>query len=147
MRNTLGLPLISLGIAGILIVLVLITHGIGSHPLNELEIGAAAFALGLLIFGIQGLISVLLEGEELHPGRVAPRLTNLLSVAIVSSSFVLLLVGFALTYGLTADWSPITLGLLAGAGCLILAFLLIGYKEAFLGDEASFDRRDDGVPW
>ena len=76
-----------------------------------------------------------------------PHLTNPLSWSIVTVSFVLLLDGIALAYGLAADWSPIALGLLAGAGCLILAFLLVGYKEAFIGDEASFDRRDDGVPW
>ena len=39
MRNTLGLPLVSLAIAAILIVVILLTHGIGDHPLNELEIG------------------------------------------------------------------------------------------------------------
>lgn len=147
MRNTLGLPLVSLAIAAVFIVIVLLTHGIGSHPLNELEIGAVAGALGLIIFGIQGLISVWVEGEELTPGRVAPHLTDQLSWSIVGVSFVLLLDGIALSYGLVADWGPISIGLLAGLGCLILAFLLIGYKEAFLGDEASFDRRDDGVPW
>ena len=147
MRNTLGLPLVSLAIAAILIVVILLTHGIGDHPLNELEIGGTAAALGLIIFGIQGLISVWVEGEELKPGRVPPHLTDLLSWSIVTVSFVLLLDGIALAYGLASDWSPIALGLLAGAGCLILAFLLVGYKEAFIGDEASFDRRDDGVPW
>ena len=39
------------------------------------------------------------------------------------------------------------LGIAAGAGCMSLAVLLIFYKEAFLGDEARFDDREDGIPW
>ena len=38
-------------------------------------------------------------------------------------------------------------GVAAGAGCVFLATLLVCYKEAFLGDEARFDDREDGVPW
>lgn len=147
MRNTLGLPVASLVLAAALAGLVLLTHGIDDHPLNELELGATAGALGLIIYGIQGLISVWVEGKELRPGRVPPHLTDVLSWSIVGISFVLLLVAIALTFGLVSDWGPIALGLLAGTGCLILAFLLVAYKEAFLGDEASFDRRDDGIPW
>lgn len=115
--------------------------------LTELEIGLTAIAFTLAIFGIQGLISVLLEGRRLLPGRVRPRLTNPLSVAIVV--FALLLFGIAifLGIGIVRGWGPLALGTLAGLGCLDLALLLIFYKEAFIGDEACFDERNDGVPW
>ena len=54
-------------------------------PLSELEIGLATWAFVLGIFGAQGLISILLEGAELRPGRTAPRLTRLLTWAIVGA--------------------------------------------------------------
>lgn len=147
MRNTTGLPFVSLILAAILIVVVLITHGIGDDPLTELELGATAAAVAFIIYGAQGLISVVLEGTELRPGRRPPHLTGPLTTWTVVLSFVLLLDAITLAFGVAADWGPIGLGFLAGGGCLILAFLLVGYKEAFLGEEARFDQRDDGVPW
>jgi hypothetical protein len=131
--------------AVVLAVIVWLTHGEG--PLTELELGGIAWSIGLAIFGLQGLLSVLVEGQELHPGRVRPRLTEPLSVAIVVFALALCGTAVALAWGLTGDWSPEALGWLAGAGCLILAVILIFYKEAFVGDEACFDERDDGVPW
>lgn len=116
-------------------------------PLTELEIGLTAIAFTLAIFGIQGVISVLVEGRRLRPGRVRPRLTNPLSVAIVLFSLVLFALAVLLGIGIVRGWSATLLGALAGLGCLDLALLLIFYKEAFLGDEASFDKRNDGVPW
>ena len=59
-------------------------------PLSELQLGAVAGALTLGVFGIQGLISVLLEGRELRPGMAPPHLTNPLSAAIVIVSILLL---------------------------------------------------------
>lgn len=115
--------------------------------LTELEIGMVAIGFTSAIFGIQGLISVLLEGRELHPGIVRPRLTDPLSIAIVVGSVVLLGIGIALAYGIVTDWGAIVLGALAGSGALILSGLLVFYKEAFVGDEACFDKREDGVPW
>lgn len=117
------------------------------QALTELEIGFVALAFTLVIFGVQGLISVLLEGRELHVGRVRPRLTNFLSVAIVVFSLALFSLSVALGIGIIRDWSPRAIGTLAGLGAIDLAILLIFYKEAFVGDEACFDERDDGVPW
>jgi hypothetical protein len=115
--------------------------------LTEAEIGMVAVGFTAVIFGIQGLISVLLEGRRLHVGIVRPRLTDPLSAAIVVGSVLLLLISVALAYGIVTDWGPILLGTLAGAGALILSGLLVFYKEAFVGDEACFDEREDGVPW
>lgn len=119
----------------------------GIFHLNELEIMFVIAAFALVIFGLQGLISVLLEGRRLHPGIVRPRLTDPLSLAIVGFSLLLLALSIALGYGLIQDWDPEIIGIFAGGGCIVLAALLIFYKEAFVGDEACFDERDDGVPW
>lgn len=117
------------------------------EALNELEIGFVGIALTLVIFAVIGLISVLLEGRELHPGRVQPRLTDPLSVAIVIFSGLLFAIAVFLGIGIAQGWRPQLVGLLAGLGSLDLALLLVFYKEGFVGSEARFDDRDDGVPW
>ena len=151
MDNSPRLPIVSLLLAialgGATLASYLIRDDEGVPNLSELEIGMAAIAFTLGIFGIQGLISVLLEGRRLHPGIVRPRLTDPLSTAIVVFSVVLLGVSVWLGFGIVSDWSPIVLGAAAGTGCIVLALLLVFYKEAFVGDEACFDQREDGVPW
>src|SRR5215218_1587086 len=116
-------------------------------PLSELQLGAVGGALTFAVFGIQGLISVLLEGRELHPGMAPPHLTNPLSAAIVIVSIFLFLDALLLSYGIVVGWGTVVLGVGSGAGCVFLAALLVFYKEAFLGDAAHFDDREDGVPW
>jgi len=116
-------------------------------PLSELQLGAVGGAVTLAIFGIQGLISVLLEGRELRPGMAPPHLTNPLSAAIVIVSILLFGDALLLGYGIVMGWGTAELGIAAGVGCICLATLFVCYKEAFLGDEARFDDREDGVPW
>ncbi|MDP9366200.1 MAG: hypothetical protein M3Q10_18595 [Chloroflexota bacterium] len=151
MDNSPRLPTVSILLAiglGLITGASFLSREVGDVPfLSEAEIGMVAIGFTLAIFGVQGLISVLLEGRQLHPGIVRPRLTDPLSIAIIVSSVVLFGIAVALAYGIVLDWSPIALGLVAGAGCLILAMLLVFYKEAFVGDEACFDDREDGVPW
>ena len=89
-------------------------------PLSEIEIGFVGVALTLVIFAVIGLNSVLLEGYRLEPGRVLPRLTNPLSVAIVILALLLLAISVALGIGITQGWGPAALGLLAGAGSMTL---------------------------
>jgi hypothetical protein len=117
------------------------------QSLSELEIGFIGFALTLLIFAVQGFISVLLEGRELRPGRVRPRLTNPLSVAIVIFSGLLLVIAVFLGIGIAQEWQPYLIGTLAGLGSIDLALLLVFYKEGFVGNYARFDDREDGTPW
>jgi peptidoglycan/LPS O-acetylase OafA/YrhL len=133
MRNSPRLPAVALVAAVALAGIVWLTHGNG--PLTELELGGIAWSIGLV------------EGQELHPGRVRPRLTGPLSVGIVVLALALVGTAVALAWGLTGNWGPEALGWVAGAGCLILAVMLVLYKEGFVGDEASFDEREDGVPW
>jgi hypothetical protein len=147
MRNTSGLPIVSLVIAALLLASVAIHQEFRFEHLNVIELGALAAVVGLLIYGIQGLISVAVDGEELKPGTTPPHLTDALSDGIVIISALLIMNGLTLAYGLADNWGTVWIGLLAGLGCILLAFMLVAYKEAFLGEEARFDRRDDGVPW
>lgn len=147
MRNSLTLPTATLVAALALGLYVGFNAGRSDGPLTELQLGGIALAVSLSIFGLQGLISVLVEGQELQPGRVPARLTGLLSAAIVLLSLVLFAVAVALAYGIADEWRIEIVGTLAGIGSVLLALLLVFYKEAFIGDEACFDNREDGVPW
>jgi hypothetical protein len=144
--NSARLPIVSLILASVLAIAAAIDSG-QQLPLSELQLGAVAGALTLGVFGVQGLISVLLEGRELRPGMAPPHLTNPLSAAIVIVSILLFGDALLLGYGIVIGWGTAALGVAAGAGCVFLATLLVCYKEAFLGDEARFDDREDGVPW
>jgi len=115
-------------------------------PLSELDIGLAAWAFVLGLFGAQGLISILLEGAELRPGVTAPRLTLPLTWAIALLA-ALLALAFLLGGAILTGQPVSVVGLTAGASCLVLALLLVAYKEAFVGDEARLDPRKDGMPW
>src|SRR5689334_7513884 len=101
MRNAPRLPLLSLYLAAGITILLLITtrHG-GRFPLTEVELGLVAGALTLAVYGLQGLISIAVEGIELTPGRRAPMLTGPLSAAIVLCSIALFAVAIALSWGI-----------------------------------------------
>ena len=148
MRNS---PLLPLGSLLLAVILVIATLAAGDPadllPLTELQLGAIGAALTLAVFGIQGLLSITLEGQELHPGQSTPRLTQVLSTAIVITELLLLIDAVLLGYGIVTGGDTTSLGVMAGIGCLLLAVLLLFYKEAFLGDEARFDDREDGIPW
>lgn len=147
MRNSWGLPIVGLIASAVLAIIVMGSHGFNSDHLSEIELGAVAGSLCLFIFGIQGVASVLIDGQELRPGKRDPHLTGPLTIGIVIVSMMLLAVTVALGYALTSNYGVGTIGLLAGAGCFLVAALLVGYKEALIGEEGRFDRRDDGVPW
>jgi nitroreductase len=146
-RNSPLLPGVALVLAVALALAAISANPGQLIPLTELQLGALGGALAFAVFGVQGLISVLLEGRELRPGAAAPQLTNPLSAAIVVVSLLLFADAVFLGYGIVTGWDTARLGVAAGAGCVFLAALLIFYKEAFLGDEARFDDREDGIPW
>ena len=148
MKNSPRLPLVSLLLAvGLTIAVAITVDSANPIPLSELQLGALGGGLTLAVFGLQGLLSVKSEGQELRPGVVPPTLTNPLSVAIAALSLLLFADALLLGYGIVTGWGTPRVGLAAGVGCLLLAALLFLYKEAFLGDEARFDNREDGIPW
>ncbi|HEU5431762.1 MAG TPA: hypothetical protein VFU81_08870 [Thermomicrobiales bacterium] len=148
MRNGPTLPLVALAVAiGLAILVIAWRAGQPGGPLSELAIGGVAIALTLAIYGIQGLLSVLLEGETLTPGRTPPRLTGPLSAGIVIAAALLLADAIALGWSLVNGAATAAIGVFAAIGCGLLALVLVFYKEGFVGDEAGFDNRNDGIPW
>jgi hypothetical protein len=150
MQNSPGLPVLALVGALVLgaITLISVTAGIGADPaLTELQIGATAWALALAIFGVTGVISILVEGQQLTPGTIQPHMTNALSAAIAGGSMLLVMLAGETGFAIVARQSTAVIGFAAGAACLDLGLLLILYKEAFVGHEARLESRDDGIPW
>jgi len=60
---------------------------------------------------------------------------------------VLFVIAITLGVGIALQWSVRVIGSLAGVGAIVLALMLAPYKEGFVGSEAHFDDRNDGVPW
>ena len=147
MTNSPRLPLWSLILAVVLAAATVAFARGDLEPLSELQLGALAGAITFAVFGVQGLISVGLEGQELRPGVTPPHLTDQLSQAILVVSLLLFVDSVVLGFGIVNGWNTTFVGVAAGLGCLLLAALLIFYKEAFVGNEARFDEREDGIPW
>jgi hypothetical protein len=130
------------------VTLVSVTAGIGGGlALTELQIGATAWALALAIFGVTGIVSVLVEGRQLIPGTIQPRGSNIWSAAIVGGSLLLFVLAGATALAIVTGQPTAVIGAAAGVACLDLSLLSISYKEALVGREAHLDSRHDGIPW
>ena len=150
MQNSPGIPLAAFVAAIILAgaTIVSVMAGVGGDPaLNELQIGAAAWALTLAIFAVQGIVSIVLEGRQLLVGTIGPHLTNPLSAAVAALSVLLLILAVLTGLAIVSGQPTTVVGTAAGAGCLDLGLLLLLYKEASVGHEAHLEPRQDGIPW
>ena len=150
MQNSPAIPLAAFAVAIVLAgaTIFSVMAGVGGDlALNELQIGATAWAATLAMFGAQGIVSIVLEGRQLFLGTVAPRLTNPLSAAIAACATLLLILAGATGLVIVAGQPTAIVGTAAGAGCLDLGLLLLFYKEAFVGHEAHLEPRQDGIPW
>ena len=150
MQNSPGIPLAAFVVAIVLAGATIgsVMAGVGGDPaLNELQIGAAAWAVTLAMFGAQGIVSIVLEGRQVFPGSIKPRLSNPLSAAIAVLSAVLFVLAGVTGFAIVSGQSTALIGTAAGAGCLDLGLLLLLYKEAFVGHEAHLEPRHDGIPW
>jgi len=150
MQNSPGIPLAALvaAIALAIITTLSVIAGIGGGiALNELQLGATAWALALGIYGVQGIVSIVVEGRQVSPGVIKPRLNNPLSVVIAALSVLLFVLAGVTGFAIVSGQSTALIGTAAGIGCLDLGLLLLFYKEAFIGHEAHLDLRQDGVPW
>jgi hypothetical protein len=149
-QNSPSIPIAAFVVALILVVATVVSSltGLGGQPaLTELQIGFVAWAFMLVVFAVQGAISIALEGRQVHLGTTVPRLTALRSAAIVGLSVLLLALAGLVGLAIVSGQPTAVVGSTAAAGCLVLALLLLVYKEAFIGHEAHLDPREDDVPW
>jgi len=116
--------------------------------LEAYEIALIVWLAVLAVYGLQGLISVYLEGRELeleggHQARASwgslLLLLGLLAFQIFDAAeFVTSFLGGA---------SSQTLAVYAALGFFGLAAMLVVYRRAFISDEAIAQEREDDVPW
>jgi hypothetical protein len=132
MQNSAGLPLLALIGALVLGALTVasVVAGIGGDPaLTELQIGATAWAFALAIYGVMGIVSVVVEGRQLVLGTHQARATNLRSAAIAGASSLLFVLAGTTAFAIVAGQPTAVIGAAAGVACLDLSLLLILYKE------------------
>lgn len=105
-----------------------------------------SFVLGLL--GLQGLISIYLEGDVKAVGTHAPPPLTwpvmLLVLALLALNFWSAWTFVQLLFG---EGSPEALGRLASLMVFILAALLVIYRRYCIEDKVVGKPRNDGVPW
>src|SRR5205085_7152155 len=92
MQNSPGIPLAALVVAIALatITMLSVIAGVGGGvALNELQLGATAWALALGLYGLEGIVSIVVEGRQVLPGTIEPRLSNPLSAVIAALSVLL----------------------------------------------------------
>src|SRR6266852_7040500 len=119
MQNSPRIPVaafvVAIALAGVTIVSLM--AGVGGNPaLNELQIGATAWALALGIFGVQGIVSIIVEGRQVLPGTMTPRLNGPLSTAIAALSILLLALAGLTGLAIVSGQSTALIGTAAGAG-------------------------------
>lgn len=123
------------------------------------EIFLGTFVILLLSYGIMGLYSVWVEGEELKPGVHLVRsnglamfgiLASMLMVVLCSVLFVRQILEGIGQQGLALEPKPINVtaeGFLAGGIFLFLAFALMLYKKFFMDGEALVEEASGEFPW
>src|ERR1041384_2057046 len=138
MQNSPGIPLVALVVAAALAVITVLSviAGVGGVVAwNELQIGATAWALALGLFGVQGFISIVVEGRQVAPGVIEPRMNNQIGAAVATLSVALFSLAGLTGLAIASNQSPTVIGIAAGSGCFTLGLLLLFYKEAFVGHE------------
>jgi hypothetical protein len=117
-----------------------------SH-LEAYDVWEIAWIFVLALFGVQGLISVFLEGQKLHPG---PEKTPAESGMAVLWMLLLLAgeVFISVRFIFDLPEAPVqTLAVEASAGFFVLAAMALVYRRSFLPEEAALHEREDHVPW
>lgn len=116
--------------------------------LEAYQIALIVWGFVLLLFGVQGLLAVWLEGRELVPGEARPAREPW---GAVGSMVVLL--GLELFFAvrfvgdLVLNPAPEPLALWGALLFFGLAAMLVIYRKYFISDEVIVQERDDGVPW
>jgi len=117
--------------------------------LEAYEIALIAWVTVLAVFGLQGLISVWLEGRELEadkPKRASEPLAAVVAMGALALAEVFLAARLVRALHVAPEPAG-TLALYASLGAFILAVMLIIYRRYFIDDEVIVGEREDGVPW
>lgn len=112
----------------------------------EIALVIWSFLFGLL--GLQGLISIYLEGETEQPGTHPPRPAPAAVIALMAGlAAANVWVAWVFVAQLFQGGEPVSLARWAALMALTLAALVGLYRRYFIADEVLAQDRDDGVPW
>ncbi len=115
--------------------------------LDAYQIALIAWGFLLALYGVQGVLSVWLEGRELVPGPTERPPEPVWSL-IAALGLAALVMAWAIKFmGELATAPPRQLALDAGVLFLGLALMLVLYRRYFITHEAVTQDRDDGIPW
>jgi hypothetical protein len=122
--------------------------GIIPAHLEAYEVWQIAWVFALALFGVQGLISVFLEGQELRPGmKEALSESNVALLLMALLLLAELFICFKFINDLAGAASVQTLAWETSAGFFLLAAMVIVYRRWFLPHEVLVQERRDHVPW
>lgn len=116
------------------------------------QIGLVAFGMVLVVYGLIGLLSVWLEGEELRPGKHSRRsgtgvlafgLALVVALVVFSGLFVRSIISSQNSGAVDAAQQ----GALFAGMMLSGAALLALYKRYFIGEEAIAEDERGEFPW
>jgi len=116
--------------------------------LESYQIALIVWGFVLALYGVQGVLSVWLEGQQLQPGekKAAPEpLPAVAAITVLAGAEIALAVQFV--QNLRHGPNPHALALDGALLFLGLAAMLVLYRKYFLSDEVITQDRDDGVPW
>ncbi len=116
--------------------------------LESYQIALIVWGFVLALYGVQGLLSVWLEGRELQPAEKNSAREPLGAVvAITLVVGVVLFCAVQFVHSLQHHPDPQRLALYGALLFLGLAAMLVLYRKYFVDDEVVTQDRDDGVPW
>lgn len=116
--------------------------------LESYQIALIVWGFVLALYGVQGLLSVWLEGQQLQPGERGSAREPwwaVAAIAVLAGAEIALAVQFIQNLQRQSDPQQLALdGALLFVG---LATMLVLYRKYFIADEVIIQDRDDGVPW
>lgn len=116
--------------------------------LESYQIALIVWGFVLALYGVQGLLSVWLEGPQLRPGeknQAREPLGAVVAIALLTGVVFFFAVRFVQSLQHQPD--PQRLALYGALLFVGLAAMLVLYRKYFIGDEVVTQDRDDGVPW
>lgn len=117
--------------------------------LKAYQIGLVAWTFLLALFGVQGLITVFLEGEAVQPHEGEEREEGSRGAVLLLAMLLAVELAFSVLFarGLYGGAPPEILALYGGGIFLALAAMLICYRRFFVKDEVIAQEREDDFPW
>lgn len=124
------------------------TNLIGTNELDSYQIGLIVWGLLLLISGVIGVVSLLIEKDVSKLELIKKDSYDLLPLSL-TLILVLIEIFFSAIFilELYSNAKGYVLGLIAGVIFLLMAFIVFVFRKYFIDDEIIIQDINDDVPW